>query len=111
MTTVLLDIQTMRPPRNNVLLVLMAIGVISGAVGGFLDQAPNRLVSGHPLPLTQAADPPALIGLTGIVGVLLVGSLLPQRRGLYRAVLVGAIALLLMRIPPMDYRRRKGTGA
>jgi osmoprotectant transport system permease protein len=96
MTTVLLNIQTMRPTRNNVLLVLMAIGVISGAVGGFLDQAPNRLVSGHPLSLAQVADPPALIGLAGIVGVLLVASLLPQRRGLYRAVLVGAVALLLL---------------
>jgi osmoprotectant transport system permease protein len=96
MTSALLDVQIMRPPHNDVLLVLGTIGVASGAFGGFLDQAPNRLVSGHPLSLAQIADPPVLIGLGGIVGVLIVVSLLPQRRGLYRAVLIGAIALLLL---------------
>ncbi|MGB9645048.1 MAG: hypothetical protein WCB44_07960, partial [Stellaceae bacterium] len=53
--------------RNQVLFVLVIVAVAAVALSGFVGEAPNRLVSGRPVPLWVAAGslPTAGIGVLG----------------------------------------------
>jgi osmoprotectant transport system permease protein len=82
--------------RNPVLLVLALAAITACLFTGFLSEAANRLVSGHPLMIWQASGGAILaaIAVTGVV--LLALSFCQPRRATQIAVLAGAIALLLL---------------
>ena len=79
-------------PRHRVLFVLILAAIACCALGGFLGEAPNRLVSGQPIMLWQA-DTRLSVGLAGLACLLLLLSF----RGLaVGALIVGAVTLLLL---------------
>src|SRR5438067_3985642 len=81
--------------HNRVLPVLIAAGAAAVLGTGFLNLAPNRLLSGAPVKLWTAADA-TLVALIGLCGaLLLVVSLLPPRRTGYRAAALIAAILVL----------------
>src|SRR5947207_12494859 len=81
--------------HNRVLPVLIAAGAAAVLGTGFLNLAPNRLLSGAPVKLWTAADA-TLVALIGLCGaLLLVVSLLPPRRTVYRAAALIAAILVL----------------
>lgn len=67
-------------PRNQVLPGLVVIAALAGAGTGFLGIAPNRLVSGTPVALWNAAGawPPAALAVAG-VALFALGFAAPQR--------------------------------
>jgi osmoprotectant transport system permease protein len=82
--------------RNQVLFTLVVGGVAAVAVSGFVGYAPNRLVSGTPIPLWLAA-PRAMTGAVVLLGtILLVGCLMPPSKLLHYTAAVLAAALLLL---------------
>ncbi len=85
-------------PRNRVLFSLVLIGVAASLSFGVLGDAPNRLVSGHPLYLWQALGAPSLF-----VAAILAASLAAlsftratRRNALAALGLCGALMLLLL---------------
>jgi osmoprotectant transport system permease protein len=83
-------------PRNQVLPLLVAIAVIAGTSAGFVALAPNRLVSGHPIMLWQAAPAPLSLGLV-VAGIFLFAAgFAPSRRALhYLTAAVSGAALFM----------------
>jgi osmoprotectant transport system permease protein len=81
-------------PRNRVLFALVVAALLSCGFGGFVDEAPNRLVSGQPIPLWQTGAVASLwLGFLG--AALFVLSLAPSRRTTKLAALgLGLVALL-----------------
>ncbi|HWE71759.1 MAG TPA: ABC transporter permease [Stellaceae bacterium] len=81
-------------PRNRVLFVLTLAAIVCCALGGFLSEAPNRLVSGQPITLWQEGTG---IWLAILALALLLLAFLPgQRCPAIAALIVGAAALLLL---------------
>src|SRR6185437_7994489 len=59
-------------PRQRVLFVLATAAIMCCTAGGFVDEAPNRLVSGAPFALWQTGAAPGLwLALGGLVLVVL----------------------------------------
>jgi osmoprotectant transport system permease protein len=84
-------------PRNQVLPLLVAIAFIAGTSAGFVSLAPNRLVSGQPIMLWQAAPAPLSLGLAMAGILLLAAGFAPPRRPLhYLTAAVSGAALLVM---------------
>ena len=82
--------------RNQVQLVLATVALLSLLFTGFVSHAPNRLLSGHPLPLWTTAPLAVTVELFGCVLAVGVASLLPQRRGPYGvAMAIGAAMIVL----------------
>lgn len=81
---------------NLVLLVLVLLGGTAIAASGFVSHAPNRLVSGVPLPLWRAPGIPIAAGAGAIGTFLLAVAFLPNSRPLSVAAIVAAGALLLL---------------
>ena len=80
-------------PRNQVLPGLVVIAALAGAGTGFLGIAPNRLVSGTPVALWNAAGawPPAALAVAG-VALFALGFAAPQRALHYLgAVVAGSV--------------------
>ena len=83
-------------PRHRVLFVLIIAAIACCALGGFLSEAPNRLVSGQGIMLWET---PGSIGgwLAFVAAVLLLLAFMPGWRcPAIAALIVGAIALLLL---------------
>jgi osmoprotectant transport system permease protein len=81
---------------NPVLLMLGLAGAAAAVAGGFVGLAPNRLVSGRPIALWQAAPELSAIGIAVLLGALLVLSLPRPRSGLLAAAGIFGAALLLL---------------
>ncbi|HUY84673.1 MAG TPA: ABC transporter permease, partial [Steroidobacteraceae bacterium] len=77
------------------LLLLLAVGTAALGMAGFLAHAPNRLVSGVPVPLWHGSGA-ALSGAGAIALFLLAASIRPATRPLLFAVIVAAGGLLLL---------------
>jgi len=79
-----------------VLFVLVAIGAVAVALSGFVGFAPNRLVSGNPIPLWKAAGalPAASIALLGTL-ILAASLAKPSKPVLYSAAVSAALLLLV----------------
>jgi osmoprotectant transport system permease protein len=97
---------------NQVLLVLAAVGLAATLAGGFVSLAPNRLASGDPIALWNAAGPAAgtIIAALGVATVLI--ALSPPRRltaGLQTAA--AAALLLFVLYVAGDAARRLSAGA
>jgi osmoprotectant transport system permease protein len=78
-------------PRNLVLPVLVVAGAIGAAGWGFVDLAPNRLVSGRPVMLWEAAGAGFIAGLASCGALLFaVGFARHRRLGYLAAAIAGA---------------------
>ncbi len=81
---------------NPVSLTLAVAGAAATVAGGFVGMAPNRLVSGRPIALWQAAPTLATIGIAALVALLLAASLARPGRALHTITAVLGSALLLL---------------
>lgn len=82
--------------RNRVLLVMSAIAVAATLLGGFVTQAPNRLVSGVPIALWQAAPPPLAGFVFATLAVFFVIAFAAPRRILHWIEAALALGLILI---------------
>jgi osmoprotectant transport system permease protein len=80
--------------RNRVLLVLTLAALLASFGLAFVAHAPNRLVSGQPIPLLAAIAGTRLYALLPGVA-LLIGPFLPQRRAVHAVTLVAAAAFIV----------------
>jgi osmoprotectant transport system permease protein len=81
-------------PRHRVLFVLILAAIACCALGGFVTDAPNRLVSGQPIMVWQDGGGRWLAILAGALFVL---AFLPGRwRPAVAALIVGAAGLMLL---------------
>ena len=92
-----------RPPlpvpigiRNQVLLMLLLAAAAAAAAFGFVGYAPNRLVSGEPLPVWAAADRFSIAGIAALGAILLAACAMTPSRPLYYATAASAGLLLLL---------------
>jgi osmoprotectant transport system permease protein len=82
--------------HNQVLLVLVFGAALAVAWTGFVTEAPNRLVSGAPIPLWRAAGGLPTAGIAVLGAALLAGSVVePSRRAHYATALCSGALLLL----------------
>jgi osmoprotectant transport system permease protein len=82
--------------RNRVVPVLMAVLALAGLFGAFLNQAPNRLVSGVPIAIWHAVDRPIMLLIFAFSAVLIAVSQIGPTRNQHRAMLVLATVLFLL---------------
>jgi osmoprotectant transport system permease protein len=82
--------------RDPVLLVLVVTGGFALALGGFVGEAPNRLLSGRPVALLAAAGAPLAAGLAGLLALLFLAAFLRPGSTLHRGVAIIAGLLLLL---------------
>jgi osmoprotectant transport system permease protein len=78
--------------RNRVVPVLIAVFAVAGLFGAFLTEAPNRLISGAPIPIWHAVDKPILFLIVAFSGLVL----LVSQRSLHRPMLLLASILFLL---------------
>ena len=84
-------------PRNRVLFALIVIAILACVLGGFVDEAPNRLVSGQPIALWQAAPMATSLWLTLFAVALFILAFVPDtQRTQLIIVALGNGALLLL---------------
>ncbi len=81
--------------RNPVLFVLAAAALVAAPTSGFVAVAPNRLVSGKPIAIWNAAGGGMTACMAVLMALLLAASLAPQKKALSAAAVVLAAALLL----------------
>jgi osmoprotectant transport system permease protein len=82
--------------HNPVLFVLVIVAVAAVVLSGFVGEAPNRLVSGRPVPLWAAAGTLPTAGIALLGAALVAACLIRPSRALHCAVAMFAAALLLL---------------
>ena len=82
--------------HNQVLFTLVIVGVLAVTLGGFISYAPNRLVSGTPIPLWAAATGIPIFGIAILGATLLASCGIAPSRALHCVALVAAGLLLLL---------------
>jgi len=82
--------------HNRVLLTLAAGGTVAAAVAGFVSYAPNRLLSGQPIALWEAASGRAAAGIGLLAAMLLAAAFISPGKMLHNAQAALAAALLLL---------------
>jgi osmoprotectant transport system permease protein len=80
--------------RNQVLFTLVIAAAAAVAVSGFVGYAPNRLVSGKPIALWQAAGGPSTAGVALLGGMLLAMCFMSPGKTLHSAQ--GSLAAVLL---------------
>ena len=92
--------------RNQVLFVLVMAAAAAASISGFIAVAPNRLVSGRPIALWQAAGGGATVAI-GVIGALLLAiSLLPPKKELSAGAAVLSAGLLLLTLAALGHSAR-----
>ncbi|MGH7098003.1 MAG: ABC transporter permease, partial [Stellaceae bacterium] len=81
--------------RGPVLLVLVIVAVAALGLGGFVGEAPNRLLSGRPILLFPAVGAPFSAGLAALLALLFTTAFMRPRAALDRGVAIVAGLLLL----------------
>lgn len=81
---------------NQVLFVLVGVAAAMAALSGFVGFAPNRLVSGSPIPLWTGAGVLFTAGIAALGAVLLGASFAPPSRSVHHAAAISAALLLLL---------------
>jgi osmoprotectant transport system permease protein len=79
-----------------VLLTLVLAAAAATVGSGFIGYAPNRLVSGQPIPLWMAADRLSAAGVGLLVTLLLAACIVRQWRALHYTVAIASALLLLL---------------
>jgi osmoprotectant transport system permease protein len=82
--------------HNQVLFVLVIVEVAAVVLSGFVGEAPNRLVSGRPVPLWAAAGTLPTAGIAVLGAALAAACLIRPSRALHCAVAMFAAALLVL---------------
>jgi osmoprotectant transport system permease protein len=82
--------------RNPVLLVLTLIGAAAALSGGFIAEAPNRLVSGMPITIWNAVEPPILLAIAVGAVLLIAASFVRPSSTLHWEMLAVSATLLLL---------------
>ncbi len=82
--------------RNQVLFTLVIASALAVAASGFVGYAPNRLVSGRPIPLWEAAGGPSTAGVALLGAMLLAMCFTTPSKALHYAEGSLAAALLLL---------------
>jgi osmoprotectant transport system permease protein len=82
--------------HNQVLLILVVLAVAAVALTGFVGYAPNRLVSGRPIPLWAAASALPAAGIAALVAALLASCVMRSSRWVHCAAAACAALLLLL---------------
>jgi len=82
-------------PRNQVLPTLMLVAALAGGGAGFVTLAPNRLVSGTPIMLWDAAGALLTVALAVVGAMLFALGFTPPRRALHYLVTTLAGAMLI----------------
>jgi osmoprotectant transport system permease protein len=82
--------------HNQVLFTLVVAGVAAVAVSGFVGCAPNRLVSGEPIPLWGAAHGLSTAGIAVFGAMLLAACFIPASEPLHYAVAALGASLLML---------------
>ena len=82
--------------RNQVLFILVIVAAIAVAATGFVGHAPNRLVSGRPVTLWEAASLPVTAVIMLLGALLLAVCFAAPSRPVYYAEAALAAALLLL---------------
>jgi osmoprotectant transport system permease protein len=82
--------------HNQVLFVLVIFAVAAVALSGFVGEAPNRLVSGRPVPLWAAAGALPTAGIAALGATLAAACLMRPSSALHCAVAAFAAALLVL---------------
>jgi len=82
--------------HNQVLFVLVIVAGGAVACSGFVGDAPNRLISGRPIPLWFAVDPRMTASIAVLGAALSMACLVAQNRPLHWAVAALAGALLML---------------
>jgi osmoprotectant transport system permease protein len=82
--------------HNQVLLALVIVAAAAVATSGFVGYAPNRLVSGEPIPLWEAAHDLPGLGIAMLGAMLLAASFTRPSEPLHCVVAALAAALLLL---------------
>lgn len=82
--------------HNQVLLVLVILATAAVATSGFVAFAPNRLVSGQPMPLWGAADRIWIAGIAVLALILLAACVIRPTRPLHHVTAISAGLLLLL---------------
>ncbi|HZK90166.1 MAG TPA: ABC transporter permease [Stellaceae bacterium] len=82
--------------HDRVLPVLMLVAAAAGIGAGFVILAPNRLLSGTPVPLWQAAGLPLTVTLAAAGAILAALGAAPPRPAVHYAAAAGAGAGLLL---------------
>jgi osmoprotectant transport system permease protein len=82
--------------HNQVLFVLVIVAVAAVALSGLVEEAPNRLVSGKPVPLWAAAGALPTAGIAALGATLSATCFIRSSRQLHCAVTVLGAALLLL---------------
>lgn len=88
------------------LLVLAAVAGLALALGGFVGEAPNRLLSGRPIALLPAAGGGWTAGVVMLLAFLALAAWLRPRPALARAVAAAAGALLLLALAALGAAAR-----
>ncbi len=83
-------------PRNPVLFVLVLAAAAALLFGGFLSDAPNRLVSGNALTLWHIAGTPSLFAIASLAAALFALSFAKPAKPAQRAALCIAALLLML---------------
>jgi osmoprotectant transport system permease protein len=82
--------------RNPVLFTLVVAAAVASSSSGFVGYAPNRLVSGRPIPLWEAAGGPSTAGVALLGAMLLAACFISPSKALHSAEGILAAALLLL---------------
>ncbi len=82
--------------HNQVLFLLVIIAAATMATAGFVSIAPNRLVSGVPVPLWMAADRLSTAGIAVLGAILLVACAATPGKPLHYAAAVTAVLLMML---------------
>ncbi|HVC52528.1 MAG TPA: ABC transporter permease [Stellaceae bacterium] len=97
---------------NQVLLFLVAVGLAATLVGGFVSLAPNRLVSGNPIALWDAASPAigTVIAALG-VALALVAVSPPRPAAIVVQTAAAAVVAIVVLYAAGDAAQRLAAGA
>jgi osmoprotectant transport system permease protein len=82
--------------QNQVLFMLVTVGTAVVVLSGFVGYAPNRLVSGTPIPLWAVVDGRLTMGIAALGGILLTACFLIPSKSLHYAVAALSASLLVL---------------
>jgi osmoprotectant transport system permease protein len=92
--------------HNPVLFVLVLTAILAVLTSAFVEIAPNRLVSGRPIALWEAAGGGATAAIAAFAALLLAISLTPSKKMLSTAAVLLAASLLLLTLTALGYSAR-----
>lgn len=82
--------------HNSVVPILVGVAALAAVTCGFIAVAPNRLVSGQPIPLWLAIDPVFSAAVAATGALLFATAFMPPRRAVHLAAAMLAVLLVVL---------------